>query len=199
LGTEIVMVALRYDEDAPLTDVTAQPVGGWTPEVVHNGIVWSGGSIADEDRADFTFTGTLPPDTDTVEFRVLQTYDSGEVDRWIEPADTDGSEPEFPAPVLEITPGTAAPTTSSSTAPPTTADDSENSATTSGQETSSTVESEATAPNAPTIEGDAEDSEGDDDSSGPIVGIVIAILVIAAAVAAFLVSRRNRARRELGR
>jgi periplasmic copper chaperone A len=36
-------------------------------------------------------------------FKALQTYESGEVVRWIEETPPGGEEPEFPAPVLKLT------------------------------------------------------------------------------------------------
>lgn len=36
-------------------------------------------------------------------FLAVQTYDSGEVVRWIEPTPEGGEEPESPAPVLSMT------------------------------------------------------------------------------------------------
>lgn len=51
------------------------------------------------------------PDSPRVLFRVIQSYSDGRVDRWIDAAGTGGTEPEFPAPVLELgAPPTAGPT-----------------------------------------------------------------------------------------
>ena len=37
---------------------------------------------------------------DTVDFKALQTYNNGDIVRWIEPTPAGGEEPEHPAPVL---------------------------------------------------------------------------------------------------
>ncbi|HEY2831692.1 MAG TPA: YcnI family protein [Sporichthyaceae bacterium] len=58
----------------------------------------------------------LPTDTDTLTFKAVQTYSSGEVVRWIEVAAPGTAEPEHPAPTLQLTdaamtmPPTAMPT-----------------------------------------------------------------------------------------
>jgi hypothetical protein len=59
--------------------------------------------------------GPLPTDTDQLVFKALQTYDNGEVVRWIDAAPQGAPEPEHPAPVLTLTPAdtNSAATTSS--------------------------------------------------------------------------------------
>ena len=42
----------------------------------------------------------MPEGVDALEFPALQTYDSGEVVRWIEPTPPGGEEPEHPAPAV---------------------------------------------------------------------------------------------------
>jgi uncharacterized protein YcnI len=46
--------------------------------------------------------GPLPSDVDELGFPALQTYSSGEVVRWIEPMNADGSEPELPMPTVAL-------------------------------------------------------------------------------------------------
>jgi len=53
--------------------------------------------------------GPLPTDTDQLVFKALQTYDTGEVVRWIDTAPPGAPEPDHPAPVLTLTPADAAP------------------------------------------------------------------------------------------
>jgi uncharacterized protein YcnI len=43
------------------------------------------------------------PEVDSLTFKTIQTYDNGEVVRWIEEATEGGEEPEKPAPVLKLT------------------------------------------------------------------------------------------------
>jgi uncharacterized protein YcnI len=50
-------------------------------------ITWTGGSIAPGTFEEFDVSmGPLPTDTDQLIFKTLQTYDNGEVVRWIDTA-----------------------------------------------------------------------------------------------------------------
>jgi hypothetical protein len=53
----------------------------------------------------------LPTDTDQLVFKALQTYDNGEVVRWIDTPAPGAAEPEHPAPVLTLTPADVSVTT----------------------------------------------------------------------------------------
>lgn len=120
-ATTKVEVVLPADQ--PVTALSVRPVPGWTvkaekrtlskplthgdktiDEVVSR-IVWSGGEINPGEFQEFDVSlGPLPEDGDRMVFKALQTYDSGEVVRWIEVPGKDGEEPERPAPVLTLTP-----------------------------------------------------------------------------------------------
>ena len=112
--------------DHPLASVMPQPVPGWQvkvtkgkldkPVTVHGEqvteaptrIVWSGGSIEPGTFQQFPVSvGPLPENADHLVFKALQTYDSGEVVRWIEEPKEGAEEPESPAPVLRLTPAAA--------------------------------------------------------------------------------------------
>lgn len=118
-----VGIELHLDPDHPVASVMPQPVPGWDVEVetaeleepleAHGGrlteapsvVTWSGGEIEPGTFQQFPLSvGPLPEDTDRMVFKAIQTYDSGEVVRWIEePAD--GGEPDFPAAVLSLAAG----------------------------------------------------------------------------------------------
>jgi hypothetical protein len=71
-------------------------------------ITWSGGKIPPGSFEDFDVSmGPLPTDTDELVFKALQTYDNGEVVRWIDTAPEGAPEPEHPAPVVKLTPANA--------------------------------------------------------------------------------------------
>jgi periplasmic copper chaperone A len=118
-------VEVEFPTDHPIPFVSVEPVTGWTADVetapldepiegegeeiteAVSKITWSGGTIAPGEFQQFLVSaGPLPDDTDHLEFKALQTYDDGEVVRWIEETPEGGEEPEFPAPVLELTPST---------------------------------------------------------------------------------------------
>jgi uncharacterized protein YcnI len=181
-------------EDAPLAFVSVKPVPGWTATVerrtldepmevegseiteVASKITWEGGSIAPGQFEQFLVSaGPLPEDADSMMFPAIQTYDDGEVVRWIEETPEGGEEPEHPAPVLEL-------------APP--ADE-------HGGEAAS-EETPATAPVA--AEGDnaaAELSDVQDDADSAmtlaIVGIVVGVLGLVAGIGGLALGRRKAA------
>ncbi|GAB2894146.1 YcnI family copper-binding membrane protein [Streptomyces mayteni] len=116
---------VHLDPEYPLASVLPQPVPGWDVEVqtaeldepieMHGSqiteapttIVWSGGEIEPGTFQQFPISvGPLPEDVEQLVFKAVQTYDDGEVSRWIEEPTEDGSEPENPAPVLQLAPGT---------------------------------------------------------------------------------------------
>ncbi|MGH3720949.1 MAG: YcnI family protein [Pseudonocardiaceae bacterium] len=115
--------------DHPIASVETRAVPGWTstvqkttlakPITTDDGqvteavskIIWTGGKIAPGMFEDFDVSmGPLPTDTHALVFKALQTYDNGEVVRWIDTAPPGAPEPEHPAPVLTLTPaaGTSA-------------------------------------------------------------------------------------------
>jgi hypothetical protein len=49
----------------------------------------------------------MPTDVDSLAFPTVQGYSSGEEVAWIDPIGDDGTEPEHPAPTLELVAGDA--------------------------------------------------------------------------------------------
>jgi uncharacterized protein YcnI len=108
----------------PLLDLYVQPHPGWTarttkqhlaqPVTTDDGsitdavaeIVWTADTAADAlapgQSADFVVTAGQLPDVSALTFKVLQTYSSGEVARWIELPSSGVPEPESPAPTLTL-------------------------------------------------------------------------------------------------
>ncbi|GAV41260.1 YcnI family protein [Streptomyces acidiscabies] len=121
-STSQVQVFLPTDH--PLLGVLVRSQDGWTPKVTTaklktpvktddgtitdavSEITWTGGKIAPGQFEDFDVAfGQLPEDAAKLEFKTLQTYDSGKVVRWIEAAGQGDDDPENPAPVLTLTSG----------------------------------------------------------------------------------------------
>ncbi|WP_405711239.1 YcnI family protein [Streptomyces xanthophaeus] len=113
---------VNFPIDQPLTSVMPQDVPGWTvtvekskldkPLTVHGKqineavtkVTWSGGKIEPGKFQQFPLSvGKLPENADQMVFKSLQTYDNGEVVRWIEEAKEGAAEPQNPAPVLKLT------------------------------------------------------------------------------------------------
>lgn len=69
-------------------DEPIEMFGRQITEVVDT-VTWEGGQIAPDEFDEFAFTARLPDEQTVLEFPALQTYDSGEVVRWIGPADAE--------------------------------------------------------------------------------------------------------------
>jgi uncharacterized protein YcnI len=91
----------------PLAFVNFQDVAGWERTVemttldeplevfgeeiteVAGSVRWSGGEIEPAEFQEFGFSARMPDAPATLEFPAIQTYDSGEVVRWIGPPDAE--------------------------------------------------------------------------------------------------------------
>ncbi|MFB7619670.1 YcnI family protein [Kitasatospora sp. NPDC056181] len=125
-----VKLELSLPLDHPLASVRTLPMPGWTATVekskldkpikVHGNdvneavskITWTaeaGTKIAPGQFQEFRVSlGPLPTDTDKLTFKALQSYDNGDVVRWIDEAKDGQPEPAKPAPVLALTKATSA-------------------------------------------------------------------------------------------
>ncbi|MFC4034079.1 YcnI family protein [Streptomyces polygonati] len=117
-----VKVEVNLPTDHPIASVSIEPVPGWTAQVTTtklatpmktddgtvdqavSKITWSGGKIAPGQFQQFPVSlGPLPADVDSLSFKALQTYDNGDVVRWIEIPQAGQPEPQNPAPTLKLT------------------------------------------------------------------------------------------------
>jgi periplasmic copper chaperone A len=73
-----------------------EALGEQVTEVVAT-VTWEGGAIEPGEFAEFGFSARMPDEPGTLEFPAIQTYDSGEVVRWIGPPDS-----EEPAALVEV-------------------------------------------------------------------------------------------------
>jgi uncharacterized protein YcnI len=80
-------------------DQPAEVFGEEVTEVVGT-VTWEGGAIEPGEFTEFGFSARMPEEPTTLEFPAIQTYDSGEVVRWIGPADSE--EPAARVHVLDI-------------------------------------------------------------------------------------------------
>jgi uncharacterized protein YcnI len=106
-------VEVQFPEN--LTFVSFQPKEGWERKVrmtkleepievfgeeideVVGSVTWSGGGIDPGEFDEFGFSARVPEEPTELEFPALQTYDSGEVVRWIGPPDA-----EEPAALVDV-------------------------------------------------------------------------------------------------
>ncbi|MDG9718547.1 YcnI family protein [Streptomyces sp. DH24] len=114
---------VSFPTDHPLASVMPQAVDGWKVEVTKSKLdkpLELHGKKITEAVTKVTWTadgkgvqpgyfqkfpvsvGALPEDADELVFKALQTYSNKEVVRWIEVPQEGQEEPEFPAPVLEL-------------------------------------------------------------------------------------------------
>ncbi len=119
-------VALRVTlpSATPFTSVTALSKPGWTSRIVTSPLVppvlqgsvtlasyvsevdWTatGPGIPPGEYDEFTIRAGAAPASGELSFPAAQTYGDGTVVAWDEPTNADGSEPEHPAPTIEIAP-----------------------------------------------------------------------------------------------
>ncbi|MGH8984445.1 MAG: DUF1775 domain-containing protein [Acidimicrobiia bacterium] len=163
-------VQLLFPEGTPVTVVDLPAVAGWAATVdggtlgqPATGVTWTRPTAGPGEDPQLPLTlGPFPAEPGRLQFKVIQTYSSGEIERWIDDWPAGAPEPEMPGPVLDLQPGAAGEVPASTT--PTTS---------TTPKTTSTTEGTA----APA------DSSDDDGNAAPIIaGVVIAVVVLAGAV-----------------
>ncbi|HEY3139708.1 MAG TPA: DUF1775 domain-containing protein [Acidimicrobiales bacterium] len=174
---------LQFPQPITVTALPALP--GWTATVVGGqlggpatGVTWEGGPEPGDVNFPITL-GPLPAEPGRLQFKSIQTYDNGEVDRWIEDWPEGAPEPDHPGPVLELVAG------GPGSIPATTA--------TTGGSTTTTTTRASTTTQAEQAAGDSESEDEDDDSNAlPIVlGVAVVALAAAGGAFAFIRSRRS--------
>jgi uncharacterized protein len=114
---------VTFPTDHPLASVMPQAIDGWKVEVTRSKLdkpLELHGKKITEAVSKVTWTadgkgvqpgyfqkfpvniGALPEDADELVFKALQTYSNKEVARWIEVPQEGQAEPDYPAPVLEL-------------------------------------------------------------------------------------------------
>jgi uncharacterized protein YcnI len=123
-----VKLDVQFPADQPLASVSVKPVAGWTAKITKSKldkpfeafgeqlteavsqITWTAEADAQVKAGEFqefpVSVGPLPK-ADTMVFKALQTYSSGEVVRWIEERTEGADEPEHPAPQIKLLPAAA--------------------------------------------------------------------------------------------
>jgi periplasmic copper chaperone A len=152
---------------APITVAALPAVPGWTATLMDgqvgepaSGVTWTGGPTPGDVELPIRL-GPLPSEPGRLQFKTVQTYDNGEVDRWIDEWPEGAPEPPAPGPVLDLVAGGPGSIPATTAAPSTTA------ATTT-----------TTAASTTTTEADL--AAADDDSDGNAVPWVIAAVALLA-------------------
>lgn len=100
-------------EAAELRSVSVQPTPGWETTVERAGdtvtsVAWTGGEIGPGEFQEFTIAVGPVPEVDVLELKTLQTYEDGNVVRWIDPVVEGEDEPDHPAPTAVVVDGDGA-------------------------------------------------------------------------------------------
>ncbi len=123
----VTQVQVQIPTDHPIAQLLAKPVPGWTitvtsvtlakPVTTDDGtfstavseVTWAGGTIAPGQFQDFSVSADpLPDGVSQVTFKAIQTYSNGDIVRWIDLPQAGQPAPEHPAPILQLTPASAA-------------------------------------------------------------------------------------------
>lgn len=123
-----VTVRLQLPMDTPIAEVAVLPLAGWSYEVTRTSppapvsaghgrevsevvseIAWHADvAVKPGEYQVFRIAAGPLPRTDQLVFKVVQTYDDGLVQRWIDETVPGEPDPEHPAPVLALETATAA-------------------------------------------------------------------------------------------
>ncbi|MEA3020713.1 MAG: hypothetical protein QOI47_2237 [Actinomycetota bacterium] len=114
-------VEIALPEGVKLDFVDVKPVPGWTHTETKAGdaitrVAWEGGTITPGEFQEFSLT-IGPIAGKALVFKALQTYDNGDVVRWIDETVAGKPEPDHPAPTVTVVAAadTGAPSTASAT------------------------------------------------------------------------------------
>ncbi|MBV8949554.1 MAG: YcnI family protein [Actinobacteria bacterium] len=119
-------VQVFFPTDHPIASVNVEPIPGWTSSVqmmqvttpistdsgnttqAVQSVTWTGGAIKPGQFQQFVVSVGLPSANSgtALSFKALQTYDNGQVVRWIDPTVPGQPEPDHPAPILTLTSAT---------------------------------------------------------------------------------------------
>jgi uncharacterized protein YcnI len=99
-----VKFAVVFPASTPLSGVLVRPVAGGQVRTKGATITWRGNRIPVGGYQDFEVSvSKLPDKPGPLAFKALQTYSNGKVVRWIETSPDGSTEPEHPAPTLQLT------------------------------------------------------------------------------------------------
>ena len=184
---------------SPLVVAALPEAAGFTATVVGGsvggeatGITWDG---ATESDVNVPFSLVMPDTLGRLQFKVLHTYDNGEVERWIADWPEGTPEPDNPGPVVDVV-ASGAPTSA-----PQTADEHAAEHAAEGDHDEPTSEDERAAEHAEngdlaeatplTTSAESED-DSDDSNTGTIVLIaIVAVLVIGGGIAFFVMRKKS--------
>lgn len=166
---------------APADVTLVKAPAGWKFAPTADGFTVGGKALASGKDAEWSVKVAKLPDGETrPSFKTLETYEDGQISRWIEIQQEGKDEPENPAPLITLKPGPKpAATTSAAPAPSSAA----------APTPSATAPASAAPASSPTMVAEPV-SATDESSSTWWIWLIVALLVVAGA--AFLLLRRRR-------
>ena len=102
-GAATNQVEVFFPANVKFELVATEPIPGWAATKDAAKVTWTGGRIAPGQFQEFKIEVGPLPKTDSIVFKAIQTYDNGDVVRWIDLTPASGKEPEHPAPTLSLT------------------------------------------------------------------------------------------------
>jgi periplasmic copper chaperone A len=163
-----------------VTDAKPAAIDGWTSSEEAGVITWTGGPQPHDQPLDVPVEMTFPDAPGaTLLFPLVQTCEQGET-RWVDPPNPDGSEPEDPAPLVELTASAAGGASTTASVATTGA-----AATTAAAPTTA-VGSTTTATAPATTATTSDDSS---DNSAAVIAVIVIAVGAVVGVGAFLLFR----------
>lgn len=155
---------------------------GWKLKPTSDGYSVAGPALEPGENAEHSIVVEQLPDAKSLAFKTVETYEDGEVSRWIELPRDGEPEPENPAPVLKLRP-----------AAPGAAEAAASASASASPSASSTPEGGTPSPDdsAP-----SEAAKSDDGSPWPTVAVVAGLCLAALAGGVLVFKRRGRAETE---
>lgn len=188
-------IELYLPENTPIVVDEVPEPSGWTVTVdgtlgdVVQSVVWEGGP--EPESINFALTMTMPETEGRLQFKVVQTYDNGVVDRWIADMPVGGEEPENPGPVIDVVAAGETVTTADDGHEHDHGDDHGAAETTAAEHGDHGDHSEGATTSAAAATTVADDDESS--SSAPIAIAVVAVVVIGGGAFAAMRARGKRA------
>ncbi|HEX5096806.1 MAG TPA: DUF1775 domain-containing protein [Acidimicrobiia bacterium] len=192
-----VKVELTFPQPLVVSDLpaaaglTATVVGG-SVGAEATGITWDGASESD---VNVPFSLVVPDEAGRLQFKVLQTYDTGDVDRWIQEWPAGAPEPDNPGPVVDVvaagTPTSQAGQSAEEHAAEHAAEGDHDEATSAEEHAAEHAENGDHDEATTTSVAAEDDSDSDDSNTGTIILVAVVVVLLVGGGIAFFVMRKK--------
>lgn len=200
-GEFTTMVKLFLPQGATLGTVTAAEVAGWTSAVAADSVTWTNSAtqVGEEVHLFGVSFSSVPTTPGRLEFKAIQTYNTGREVRWIDPYPAGAEEPQFPSPVLDVVAGATEVTSAGAGDDDGDDHDAEMAESTSASASTTEATDSESADDATTgsdygsiAESTEDDNDSDDSSDGfPWAPVLGAVLVVGGLIVGFGMRRKK--------